>query len=179
MEFRRREIFTGKSFDVPTHIVRLDGKKTHGWQLRYGKWILFSDHSTDGTGADAALIAATAELARRITKLPAPNGIRSAVKVGKANDMPVGISGPVTRKREGYSAVQFYLQVNFPIPGGKPVNRSVYIATENTLTPEKYQAAFAKAVAIRETGVRKFKLAATKAKRKQAGFSSVATSSAA
>ena len=179
MEFRRREIFTGKSFDVPTHIVRLDGKKTHGWQLRYGKWTLFSDHSTDGTGADAALTAATAELVRRIAKLPAPHGIRSAVKEGKINDLPVGISGPVTRKREGYSAVQFYLQVNYPIPGGKPANRSVYIATENTLTPEKYQAAFAKAVALRDTGVRKFKLATTKAKREQAGTTSLTTPSAA
>ena len=179
MEFRRREIFTGKSFDVPTHIVRLDGKKVHGWQLRYGKRTLFSDHSTDGTGADTALTAATAELARRITKLPAPHGIRSAMKEGKINDMPVGISGPVTRTREGYSAIQYYLQVNYPTPGGKPANRSVYIANENTLTPEKYQAAFAKAVALRDTGVRKFKLAATKAKREQAGLSSLATTRAA
>ena len=179
MESRKREIFTGKSFDVPTHIVRLDSKKTHGWQLRYGKWTLFSDHSNDGSGAEAALVAATAELARRIAKLPAPNGIRSEIKEGKANDMPVGISGPVTRRRVGYSALQYYLQVNFPVPGGKPVNRSVYIATENTLTPEKYQAALAKAIGIRETGVRKFKLAATKAKREHAGTSSLSVQSAA
>ena len=101
------------------------------------------------------------------------------MKEGKINDMPVGISGPVTRTREGYSAIQYYLQVNYPTPGGKPANRSVYIANENTLTPEKYQAAFAKAVALRDTGVRKFKLAATKAKREQAGLSSLATTRAA
>ena len=174
MEYRRRKIFTGQSFDVPTHIVRLDSNKTHGWQLRYGKWMLFSDHSNDGTGAAEALVAATAELAKRISRLPAPTGLRTDVNAGKTSDMPVGVSGPITRRRKGHSALQYYLQVNFPIPGGKPVNRSVYIATENTLTPDKYQAAIAKAIAIRETGVRKFKLATTKAKREQAGLSSVA-----
>jgi len=179
MEFRRRPIFTGQEFDVPTHVVRLDSRKTHGWQLRYGKWTLFSDHSNDGSGAETALTAATAELARRIAKLPAPNGIKSEAKEGKANDMPVGVSGPITRRRKGHSALQYYLQVTFPVPGGKPVNRSVYIATENTLTPEKYQLALAKAMATRDTGVRKFKLAATKAKREGAGVSSVESAGAA
>ena len=179
MEFRRREIFTGQAFDVPTHVVRLDSKKTHGWQLRYGKWTLFSDHSNDGSGAESSLAAAAAELARRIAKLPAPNGVRSEARQGKANDMPVGISGPVTRRRAGHSALQYYLQVTFPVSRGKPTNTSVYIATENTLTPEKYQAALAKAVALRDTGVRKFKLAATRAKRESVGVSSVATASAA
>ena len=179
MEFRRREIFSGRTFDVPTHIVRLDSTKTHGWQLRYGKWTLFSDHSSDGSGAEAALTAAAEELARRIAKLPAPNSIRSEAKQGKTNGMPVGISGPITRRRQGSGAVQYYLQVTFPVPGGKPKNTSVYIATENTLTPEKYQSALAKAVAQRDTGVRKFKLAATKAKRQSAGTSSLASAGAA
>ena len=174
MEYRTRAIFTRQLFEVPTHIVRLDSRKTHGWQLRYGKWTLFSDHSNDGTGAEASLTAATTELARRIVKLPAPTGLRTEIKEGKTNDMPIGVSGPITRRREGHSALQYYLQVNFPVPGGKPANRSVYIATENTLTPEKYQAALAKAIAVRESGVRKFKLATTKAKREQAGHSSVA-----
>ena len=57
------------------------------------------------------------------------------------------------------------------MPGGKPVNRSVYIATENTLTHEKYANAIAKAVALRESGVRKFKLATTKSKRAEAQIS--------
>ena len=175
MEYRRREIFTGTVFDVPTHIVRLDSRKTHGWQLRYGKWTLFSDHSNDGTGAMEALAAASAELAKRIAKLPAPTGLRTDVNTGKTSDMPVGISGPIARRRKGHTALQYYLQVTFLVPGGKPVNRSVYIATENTLTPEKYQAAIAKAVAVRDTGVRKFKLATTRAKRENAGVSSIAS----
>ena len=173
MEYRRRKIFSGQSFEVPKYIVRLDTKKTHGWQLRYGKWKLFSDHSNDGTGANVALLAATAELARRIARLPAPTGLRSDVRADKLNGMPLGISGPTTRQREGDGFVQYYLQVNYPTPNGKPVNRSVYIATENTLNREKYQAALAKAMALRDSGVRKFKLATTKAQRELAGASSV------
>lgn len=175
MEYRTHVIFSGESFDVPKNIVRLDSSSTHGWQLRYGKWTLYSDHSTDGSGAAKALQLASAELARRIAKLPAPTGIRTSVLPGKSNGMPLGISGPVVRRRGSQQAAQFYLQVCFPVAGGKSANRSIYIATENTLTPEKYNAAFRKAVATRESGVRKFKLATTKAKREAAGMSSLAT----
>lgn len=171
MEYRTIFIFTGKSFKVPMHVVRLDTRNTHGWQLRYGKWTLYSDHSSDGTGAATALTAASAELARRIVKLPAPSGIKKAVQPGKANGMPLGVSGPIVRRRKGQNSAQFYLQVSFPVFSGKSANRSVYIATENTLTQEKYHAALNKAMALRETGVRKFKLATTKAKREQVGTS--------
>ena len=168
MEYRQKTIFSGQTFEVPKHIVRLDAKGTHGWQLRYGKWQLFSDASADGSGAQAALAAASAELARRISKLPAPTGLRTEVLQNKTSDLPVGISGPITRRRGDDSFEQYYLQVTYPVPGGKPVNRSVYIATENTLTHEKYANAIAKAVALRESGVRKFKLATTKSKRAEA-----------
>ena len=174
MEYRTRIIFSGQSFEVPKHIVRMDSKRVHGWQLRYGpKWTLFSDYSDDGSGAAAALMAATAELARRINKLPAPHGLRSEAHPDKANGMPLGISGPTSRRRQVHTALEYYLQVTYPVPGGKPVNRSIYIATENTLTRERYQAALKKAIAMRDTGVRKFKLATTKAKREQAGASSL------
>ncbi len=173
MEYRTHVIFSGHSFEVPKNIVRLDSNSTHGWQLRYGEWTLYSDHTDDGSGAAAALKAATAELARRINKLPAPTGLKKVAMAGKANGMPLGVSGPIVRRRDGLRSAQFYLQVNFPVFSAKPANRSVYIATENTLTPEKYQAALNKAMALRETGVRKFKLATTKAKREQVGASSV------
>ena len=173
MEFRTRTIFSGQTFEVPKHIVRMDSKKVHGWHVRYGKWVLFSDYSNDGSGAMAALAAASAELARRISKLPAPHGLRSEAHPDKANGMPLGISGPTSRRRQVHTALEYYLQVTYPVPGGKPVNRSIYIATENTLTRERYQAALKKAVAMRDTGVRKFKLATTKAKREQAGASSL------
>ncbi len=173
MEYRQHTIFSGQTFDVPKHVVRLDNKNTHGWQVRYGKWALFSDHSQDGSGAAMALAAASAELARRIKKLPAPHGVRTAAIEGKGHGMPVGVSGPISRQRQGLGPVQYYLQVTYPVSGGKSVNRSVYIATENTLTKEKYHMALAKAIALRDTGVRKFKLATTKAKREQAGASSL------
>ncbi len=165
MPVRKHEIFTGKTFKVPTYIVRLDSKNTHGWQLRYGPSKLFSDHSSDGRGAAAALKLAKDELARRIEKLPAPTGLRTDTRDGKLNGMPLGISGPVTRNRPGRGTAQYYLQVTFPIFGGKPVNRSVYIATETTLSKEKYALAMAKALAMRASGVRKFKLATTKSQR--------------
>ena len=174
MEYRTRTIFSGQTFEVPTHIIRMDSARVHGWHVRYGKWTLFSDYSNDGSGAQAALTAATAELARRINKLPAPNGLRTEAHPDKANGMPLGISGPTSRRRQVHTALEYYLQVTYPVAGGKSVNRSVYIATENTITPERYQAALNKAIALRDTGVRKYKLAATKAKRDTAGASSLA-----
>ena len=193
MEFRQRTLFNGQTFDVPRYIVRLDTRNTHGWQVRYGKWKYFADGigggsadgsaggsadgSADGGGAAAALLQATAELARRIAKLPAPTGLRQRAADGKANDLPVGISGPTARRREGDSFTQYYLQVNYPVAGAKPANRSVYVGTENTVTPEKYSQALAKAIALRDSGVRKFKLATTKAQRETVGVSGLAEAS--
>jgi len=174
MQHRPCTLFNGKTLEVPTHIVRIDTQNTHGWQLRLGRSMLFSDGSQDGTGAEASLLAARAELARRIATLPAPSGLRTEAIDGKLNQMPLGISGPTARQRAGTGFTQYYLQVNYPVAGGKPVNRSVYIATENTLSREKYEQALAKAMALRTSGVRKFKLATTKARRHEAGASSLA-----
>ena len=168
MEFRKHTILAGTTFDVPKYVVRLDSKKTHGWQLRYGAWKLFSDFSNDGTGAEESLRLAVEELAKRIAKLPAPTGLRSDAMARKGNDLPVGISGPIIRHRPGRNSAQYYLQITFPIAGGKPFNTSVYIATENTLNKEKFDMALAKAISLRDSGVRKFKVAATKLKREQA-----------
>jgi hypothetical protein len=149
-------------------VVRLDSKKTHGWQLRYGSWKLFSDYTNDGSGAAKSLELAAEELAKRIAKLPAPTRLRTDAMIGKANDLPVGISGPIERRRPGRNVVQYYLQVTFPVAGRKPVNTGVYIATENTLCKEKFNLALAKAIAVRDSAVRKFKLSATKSKRESA-----------
>ncbi len=167
MPIRTHQIFSGKTFKVPTHIVRLDSRNTHGWQLRYGPSKLFSDHSTDGSGAAKSLKLAKDELELRLKKLPAPNGLRTETRGDKLNGMPLGISGPVKRVRAGRGSVQYYLQVTFPVFGSTPVNRSIYIASESTLTKEKYAAALQRAVALRESGVRKFKLATTKGQRGQ------------
>ena len=54
MEFRQRTIFSGQTFDVPKHIVRLDARSTHGWQVRYGKWKYFADGIADGSANGSA-----------------------------------------------------------------------------------------------------------------------------
>ncbi len=154
-----------EAFEVPKNIVRLDHKSTRGWQVRFGRWAFFADHTNDGSGSEQALQLATAELKRRMLKLPAATGLRVDASPHKSSDLPVGVSGPTERTRQGRNTVQYYFQVTHPVIGGKSINRSVYIATENTFTQEKYDAALSKAISMREAGVRRFKLAATKAMR--------------
>ena len=62
MKVRHITIFSGEQFDVPQGIQRIDHRATHGWQLRYGGTKLFSDHSSDVSGAAASLQRATKEL---------------------------------------------------------------------------------------------------------------------
>ena len=168
MKFRKRPIFTGEVFEVPQHIVRQDDKATHGWQLRYGKFKLFSDHSNDGSGAAASLREATKELSKRIKRLPAPTRLRTDVMKNKKSGLPLGISGPIPRLRPGKNTAYYSFQVTVPIPGGRTANRSVYIGTENTMTPERFEMALAKAIALRDSQVRKAKLAHTRTKRELA-----------
>jgi hypothetical protein len=168
MQTRKHTIFSGRTFTVPTYIVRLDGARSHGWQLRLGRWKLFSDHSNDGSGASRALKEAKDELARRLATMPARTGLRTAVSAGKGNDLPLGISGPHARTRAGKAGTQYYVQVTYPVFGGSSVNRSIYVATENTLTRDKWERAVEKAIRLRAGGVRAFKLAATKAQREAA-----------
>ncbi|HET6912172.1 MAG TPA: hypothetical protein VFH71_02385 [Rhodanobacteraceae bacterium] len=168
MKLRRLITAFGEAFEVPSNIVRLDHQHTHGWQLRFGRWMFFADHTADGTGAKQALEAATEELKRRMLKLAAPTGIRAHQNRNKSNDLPVGVSGPAKRIRNGQTIIQYYFQVTYPVAGGKPANRSVYIGTENTITQERYDAALSKAGLMRDAGVRRFKLAATKAMRAEA-----------
>ena len=68
MKIREVVIFTGQKFSVPQGIQRIDHRATHGWQLRYGGTKLFSDRTPDGSGADAALEAATKELLKDTSK---------------------------------------------------------------------------------------------------------------
>lgn len=168
MKFRDVITAFGYTFSVPTNIQRIDHKHTHGWQIRFGRWQFFADHSNDGSGSEKALLVATEELRDRMMKLPARTGLRVDSNQNKSSDLPVGISGPIERVRPGRKSIQYYFQVTFPVAGEKPVNRSVYIATENTMTQERYDFALSKAIALREAGVRRFKLGATKAMRAEA-----------
>jgi hypothetical protein len=126
---------------------------------------MFSDHSNDGSKARAALKLATAELIKRIAKLPAPSGLRRDIASNKGSNLPVGISGPIVRTRPGRNTRDASFGVTLPRFGMKPTTRSVYIATENTYTLVRYKAALAKAIELRRSAERAYQLAATKAKR--------------
>jgi hypothetical protein len=165
MKYRKIEIFTGSLFWVPEHVVRIDHRRTHGWQLRYGRWTMFSDHSNDGSGARASLSAATAELLKRIDKLQAPAGLRRGATSVKSTGLPVGISGPIGRIRKGRGVAEYNFGVTIPRFGDTPTNKNVYIGTANTITKARYRDALGQAIEIRDKAVRAYKLAATRAKR--------------
>ena len=165
MKYRKVVIFSGQSFQVPEHIQRLDHKRTHAWQLRYGIWKTFSDHTPDGSGAKAALELAIKELQKRIDRLPAPTGLKQEANASKSNDLPVGISGPIARTRKGRRVLEYNFGVTIPRFDEKPTTGNVYIGTENTITEERYKEALAKAVDIRAKAVKAYQAATTKAKR--------------
>jgi len=168
MKFRDVVIFNGKPFKVPQGIQRIDTRATHGWQVRYGGTKLFSDHTRDGSGAKASLELAKAELARRIAELPAPTLLQKRPSDSKASGLPVGISGPIVRQRVGSQVRSASLSVLMPRWGQAPRCSSVYIGTENTYTVERFQAALAKAVAMRQAAEEAYERDATEAKRASA-----------
>ncbi|MDQ2780766.1 MAG: hypothetical protein M3Y32_14535 [Pseudomonadota bacterium] len=168
MKVREIVIFSGETFRVPQGIQRIDHRSTHGWQLRYGGTRLFSDRSTDGSGAAAALEQATQELLRRIATLPAPSRLQQAPSQNKASGLPSGISGPVVRLRPGGRVRDCSLTVLIPRFGDKPLRRTVYIGTENTYTEARYEAALQRAIAMRTEAETAYADAATRAKRAEA-----------
>lgn len=165
MKYREVAIFSGHRFQVPEHIQRIDTRNTRAWQLRYGIWKTFSDHTNDGSGAATALAAAIEELLKRIERLPAPTGLRRESNASKNNDLPVGISGPIARTRKGRRVAEYNFGVTIPRHGDKPTNKNVYIGTENTITDDRFEEALAKAVDIRKKAERAYQAAATRAKR--------------
>lgn len=165
MKYVKVTIFTGQSFQVPDHIQRIDHRNSHAWQLRYGKWTLFSDHSNDGSGAKASLEAATKELLKRIDTLEAPSGLKKGVLAWKTSKLPLGISGPIEQKRKSRTFFEYNFGITIPRFGMKPTTRNVYIGTDNTITDQKIKNALEKAVAIRSEAERAYQAAATNAKR--------------
>ena len=170
MKTRQVATFFGNEFVVPKNIQRIDNPKsnTYGWQVRFGRWVFISDRTNDGSGSHASLAAAIEELTRRMKVLPAPTGLRTDSNKNKSSELPVGISGPTERTRKERRVVQYYFQVTYPVFGCKPANRSVYIATENTISQEKYDMALSKATAMREKGAGKFREESDRAMRSQA-----------
>jgi hypothetical protein len=168
MRVRKTVIFNGDVHQVPQGIQRIDHRATHGWQLRYGGTLLFSDHSNDGSGAAVALQKATKELLKRIAALPAPSSLQRKPSANKKTALPVGISGPVLRRRGGGGASDASLSVLVPVFGQKPHRTTIYIGTEKTYTVERFEAALARAVAMRSAAEEAYAIAATRAKRAQA-----------
>ncbi len=165
MKVRHITIFSGAAFDVPQGIQRIDHRATHGWQLRYGGTKLFSDHSSDGSGAAASLQLATKELLKRIAALPAPSLLQRAPSANKRSGLPPGITGPVVRTRRNSVTRDCSLMVLIPRYGEKPRRRTIYIGTENTYTIERYEAALNRAIEMRQAAELAYEKATTRAKR--------------
>jgi hypothetical protein len=168
MKTRDVVIFSGKRFKVPQGIQRIDHRATHGWQLRYGGTKLFSDGSTDGSGAAASLKAATDELLKRIAKLPAPSRLQRKPSENKTTDLPVGISGPIVRQRPGAKVRECNLSVSLPRYGMVPRRSTIYIGNENTYTVQRFEDALARAIKLREDAEATYRRDATRAKRADA-----------
>ncbi|MBL8324992.1 MAG: hypothetical protein JNJ89_08530 [Rubrivivax sp.] len=173
MKQRKVTIFSGKTFTVPQGIQRIDSHSTHGWQVRYQGTKFFSDGSfsgvsSDGSGADASLAAATKELLRRIATLPAPVVLKRGPSAHKRSGLPPGISGPIVVARGDKNVRSAVLSVLLPRWGNTPQLRSVYIGTENTYTLAKYRAALAEAKALRAAAVELYESDATRARRRDA-----------
>ena len=170
MRTRSVTIYSGQRIRVPEHIQRIDTHSTHGWQMRYGQpSLFFSDGHGPGHGPRPALKRAIAALSERIAALPAPTGLQREISPNKQNDLPVGISGPILRQRPGRSVPECHFSVNLPRFGAKPLRRSVYIANQNTYTPERYVRALASAIALRREAEDVYQVAATDSKRRAAG----------
>lgn len=165
MKTRKAVIYTGRRFDVPQCIQRIDHRATHGWQLRYGGTKMFSDGVA---GPKDALARATQELFARIAKLPAPSLLQKLPNRNKTSDLPVGISGPIIRQRRGSKYRQASFSVSLPQVGAPTRCRSVYIGSESTYTIQRYERALEKAIQIRKKGERAYKSDATRAKRASA-----------
>lgn len=168
MKTRDVVIFSGKRFKVPQGIQRIDHRATHGWQLRYGGTKLFSDGTTDGSGAAASLKAATEELLKRIAKLPAPSRLQRKPSENKTTDLPVGISGPIVRQRPGAKVRECNLSVSLPRYGMVPRRSTIYIGNENTYTVQRFEDALARAIKLREDAETTYRRDATRAKRQDA-----------
>jgi hypothetical protein len=162
MKTRKAIIYTGKRFNVPQCIQRIDHRATHGWQLRYGGTRMFSDGPA---GAKDSLARATQELLVRIAKLPAPSLLQKLPNKNKNNDVPVGISGPIVGQRRGSKVRHCGFSVSLPQFGAKPRCRSVYIGNENTYTIQRYERALEKALQIRKKAEQIYRSDATRAKR--------------
>lgn len=168
MKVRNVVIFSGHKFKVPQGIQRIDTRSTHGWQVRYQGTKMFSDHTSDGSGAAESLRLATVELLRRIATLAAPVTLQRAPSSHKSTDLPAGISGPIVRSRRDSNLRYACLSVLIPRYGDKPAIRAIYIGNERTYTAKRYREALARAIEMRREAEVAYEKAATQARRREA-----------
>lgn len=162
-------------FQVPEHIQRIDTKNTHGWQLRYGRAAeeptkMFSDFTSDGSGAAKALELAITELNIRIVQIDAPSGLRFNPNANKTSDLPAGVSGPTLRNASKTGRTPYYVyQVSVPRFGLSSTTKSFYIGTVNTADEKRSEAALVKAIEFRDASAASYETAKTNAKRQAVG----------
>ena len=151
----------------PANIQRIDHKATHGWQLRYHGTKFYADRIAGGDPR-ASLANATAELAKRINKHPAPTRLQRGPSANKTSDLPAGTSGPIVRRRPGAKVSEANLSVSLPRFGAVPRRGTIYIGNENTYTLQRFNDALARAIDMRGAAERQYQRDATAAKRKTA-----------
>lgn len=162
MKTRTVTLPSGARMRVPVNIQRLDSERgsLRGWQVRYHGTKYFAD--SQGTPRDS-LKRAIAELEQRILSHPAPYRLRRGPTRSKACGLPVGISGPIVRRRRTF--LEANLLVCMPRFEQPPVRATVYLGTENTYTAARYEAGLAKAVKMREAAEKAYRRDATTARR--------------
>ena len=155
VEIPTREVnVEGKWFVSPRHINRIDinGKRTHGWQVRYrGKSGFFADAKEKDNSKAASLESAKAFLQSIYkddlykTKYLKP----SKEHKDKGLKLYPGVSG-LWRHAPARQVYEFYFQVIVPVYGpSKHRNIKIYACTENTLDKELVNEKARRAISIR------------------------------
>ncbi len=160
MKTRMITLASGRRMRVPENIQRLESPRLAGWQVRYHGTKYFAD----GPGSPRdSLRRATAELTARIKKHPAPAKLHHAANATKLNGMPLGISGPVVRRRHNF--LEASLHVSLPRFGQVPRRKTIYLGTESTYTVQRVEAALARALVLRSAAEAAYRRAVTAARR--------------
>ena len=163
MRSREVTLKNGTVLQVPSNIQRIECRGTRGWQVRYVGTKFFADgkHSPR-----SSLKAAKAELAQRIQNHQAPNRLGQTIPTNKRSQMPLGITGPLVRKRAS-GIMECNISVSVPKFGGKPQRRTVYVGNQTTFSERRLDAAVKRAVKIRADAEEAYRVAATAARREE------------
>jgi hypothetical protein len=160
MKYRQTSLPDGTQLEVPQRVQRIDSDSTHGWQVRCQGTKFFSD----GPGADprASLVKAASELLSRMRDTSPESAMRQRNSPRKGSELPVGLSGPIVRERPGRARIA-ELSVVLPQFGTRPRIKSIYIASENTYSLDKFMAAVERGRVMREEATQAYEREAEKA----------------